>query len=184
MAFPTSLDSFSTKTSGQVVAESHVNDLQTAIVSTETKIGTGASTATANKVFRGTGTGTSAWAQVALTTDVTGVLPLANGGSATTGDSIIKGWINFDGTGTISTNDSYNVAGITDNGTGDYTVTWDTDFANTNYCITIAQGVDANSARSSQIISLATGSARLETVDASGANVDASIVCVMAIGDQ
>jgi len=55
-----------------------------AIVAIEGKIGTGASTATANKVLRATGTGTSAWAQVGLTTDVTGTLPVANGGIGTT----------------------------------------------------------------------------------------------------
>ena len=33
----------------------------------------------------------------------------------------VKGWIDFNGTGTIAINDSYNVSGIVDNGTGDYT---------------------------------------------------------------
>jgi hypothetical protein len=56
----------------------------TSIVQLETKIGTGASTATANKVLRATGIGTSAWAQVGLTTDVTGILPVANGGTGAT----------------------------------------------------------------------------------------------------
>ena len=45
-----------------------------------TKLGTGSSTATASTVLRGTGAGTSAWGQVVLTTDVTGTLPVANGG--------------------------------------------------------------------------------------------------------
>jgi len=53
----------------------------TAIVAVETKMGTGASTPSSNKVLRATGTGTSAWAQVALTTDVTGTLPVGNGGT-------------------------------------------------------------------------------------------------------
>lgn len=49
-----------------------------------TKMGTGASTPTSGTVLRGTGAGTSAWGQVVLTTDVTGVLPVANGGTGTT----------------------------------------------------------------------------------------------------
>ena len=53
----------------------------TALVAVETKMGTGASTPSSNKVLRATGTGTSAWAQVALTTDVTGTLPVGNGGT-------------------------------------------------------------------------------------------------------
>ena len=55
-----------------------------AIVAIEGKIGTGASTPVANRVLRGTGTGTSAWAQANLTTDITGTLPVANGGTGAT----------------------------------------------------------------------------------------------------
>lgn len=49
-----------------------------------TKVGTGSSTPTSGTVLRGNGTGTSLWAQVGLTTDVTGTLPQANGGTGTT----------------------------------------------------------------------------------------------------
>jgi|TARA_B110000977_G_scaffold99011_1_gene130125 hypothetical protein len=42
-------------------------------------------------------------------------------------------WINFDGTGSFAIRDSYNVSGLTDNGTGDYTIVWDVNFTNTNY---------------------------------------------------
>lgn len=52
-------------------------------------------------------------------------------------DGVAKMWINFNGTGTIAINDSFNVAGITDNGTGYYTVTIATDFANVNYSTVI-----------------------------------------------
>ena len=48
---------------------------------------------------------------------------------------IAKAWINLDGTGTISINDSYNVSSITDNGTGDYTATFSTAMANANYAV-------------------------------------------------
>ena len=51
-------------------------------------------------------------------------------------EGFAKAWINFNGTGTIAIRDSFNVSGIIDNGTGDYTVTWDTDFADTNYAFT------------------------------------------------
>lgn len=44
-----------------------------------------------------------------------------------------KAWINFNGTGTAAINESFNVASITDNGQGDYTVTFTTAFADTNY---------------------------------------------------
>lgn len=67
-----------------------------AIIAIETKIGTGASTPTANTVMRGTGTGTSAFGQVGLTTDVTGTLPAANGGTGIT--SLGSGVATFLGT--------------------------------------------------------------------------------------
>src|SRR3990167_6692197 len=46
-----------------------------------TKLGTGSSTPTASTVLRGTGAGTSSWGQVALSTEVSGVLPVASGGT-------------------------------------------------------------------------------------------------------
>ena len=61
----------------------HTNE-NTAIKAIELKIGTGASTPTASKVLRSAGTGTSIWGQVALVTDVTGTLPVANGGTGQT----------------------------------------------------------------------------------------------------
>ena len=48
---------------------------------------------------------------------------------------IAKAWINLDGTGTISINDSYNISSITDNGTGDYTATFSTAMTNANYAV-------------------------------------------------
>ena len=60
------------------------NAKNTAIIALETKVGTGSSTPTANTVLRGTGTGTTAFGQVGLTTDVTGTLPAANGGTGIT----------------------------------------------------------------------------------------------------
>jgi hypothetical protein len=73
----------------------------TAIVAVETKIGTGASTPTSGNVLRGTGTGTSAWAKVALASDVSGTLPVGNGGtgaSTLTDGGILLG----SGTGAIT----------------------------------------------------------------------------------
>lgn len=46
-----------------------------------------------------------------------------------------KAWVNFNGTGTVAIRASYNVSSITDNGTGNYTVTFTTAMADTNYCV-------------------------------------------------
>tara|TARA_R110000782_G_scaffold184080_1_gene274304 strand:+ start:367 stop:750 length:384 start_codon:yes stop_codon:yes gene_type:complete len=53
-----------------------------------------------------------------------------------------KAWVNFNGTvagsvsGTVAINSAYNVSSITDNATGDYTITFTTAMANANYSIT------------------------------------------------
>lgn len=63
------------------------DNVDVAIIATQTKIGIGASTPITSRLLRGTGTGTSAWAQAVLTTDVTGTLPVANGGTGVTGST-------------------------------------------------------------------------------------------------
>lgn len=47
----------------------------------------------------------------------------------------IKAWVTFNSSGTIL--DSYNVSGVVRDETGKFTVSWDTDFANANYCCVV-----------------------------------------------
>jgi len=79
-------------------------------------------------------------------TDVTNVI----NGSA-------KAWVNFNGTGTVAIRDSFNVSSITDNSTGNYTVTFTNALSNANYCaiISIASANTAVSSinRTGQILS-------------------------------
>ena len=58
-------------------------------------------------------------------------------GTATTSlqQGLAKAWLNLNGTGTPALRDSYNVSGITDNGTGDYTTTWATAMSSGNYSV-------------------------------------------------
>ncbi len=44
-----------------------------------------------------------------------------------------KAWVNFNGTGTVAIRASGNVSSITDNGTGDYTVSFITAMPTANY---------------------------------------------------
>ncbi len=62
--FPGSLDSYSTKNSGDTITEGHVNDIQDAVEAIEAKIGIGASTPTVGLMLQGTGTGSSNWANL------------------------------------------------------------------------------------------------------------------------
>ena len=44
-----------------------------------------------------------------------------------------KSWLNLNGTGTIAIRDSFNVSGVSDGGTGNYTTSFTTSFSNANY---------------------------------------------------
>ena len=48
---------------------------------------------------------------------------------------IAKAWVNFNGTGTVAINGSYNVSSITDDGTGDYDINFSTALSDTNYVV-------------------------------------------------
>ena len=45
-----------------------------------------------------------------------------------------RAWVNFDGTGTVTIRDSFNVSSITDNAAGAYSVNFATAMPNANYC--------------------------------------------------
>ena len=71
-----------------------------------------------------------------LTMNSTGQTTIVGEGGTTTTNlqqGLCKCWIRFNGTGTIATDDSFNVSGIVDEGTGSYTVTINNDMANDDY---------------------------------------------------
>lgn len=51
-----------------------------------------------------------------------------------------KAWVNFNGTGTIATRDSLNVASLTDEGTGAYQTNLTTSLDNANYAVAGSAG--------------------------------------------
>ena len=122
----------------------------------------------------------------------------AGGGSNSTPEQIEQGrakaWINFDGDGTISIRDSFNVSSITDNGTGDYTVSYSTAMASTFYCGVGGgkgdnDGTDANKTVTSfkRISSTpATGNSRIVTGfgNNAGTGTNSTVVTWVVFGDQ
>lgn len=88
MSYPTTAPSYAASDNSMTLATfGHLarhQQMEADIVALAAKLGTGASTATANTVLRGTGAGTTAYGQVALSTDVTGTLPVASGGTGAT----------------------------------------------------------------------------------------------------
>jgi hypothetical protein len=63
------------------------------------------------------------------------ILVTGEGNSTTTNlqQGLAKCWVNFDGTGTIASRDSFNTTSITDNATGDYSITIANNMANDDY---------------------------------------------------
>jgi len=73
-----------------------------------------------------------------------------------------RAWVNFNGTGTVAINANGNVSSITDNGVGDYTVTFTTAMPDVNYSVSgMAKSSDTAGTRMAamQLIANATATA-------------------------
>lgn len=105
-----------------------------------------------------------------------------------TKENTLKGWINFDGSGTIAIRSSFNVSSIVDEGAGNYTINWDTDFADDEYSISgfcrsttaigdvwVGQGLNDTFNSSATEIQIRSSSAQA---------LDSTLICVNAVGNQ
>jgi len=116
---------------------------------------------------------------------------IVNSGTATGfGGETAAVWCNFNGTGTIALRDHFNVSSLTDHGTGDYSVSFTSNFASVNYsAIGHSFGTGAvNWAHvvqpSQQSTTIAVGSLRLETGYSNGSTlVDITHVHIVIFGD-
>ena len=94
-----------------------------------------------------------------------------------------KAWVNFDGTASgAAARDSFNVSGMTDNGTGNYTVTYSANFNNTNNSPVTGAGGSGYTDRLLTIDSITTSTVTLveNTIDSTQ---DVLICTVHTIGD-
>jgi len=98
---------------------------------------------------------------------------------------VAKAWVQFNGSGTVAINDSFNVSSVTDNGTGDYTINYRTAFASNDYAVAI-QGVIANSAYQGNFVkAFSAGSTQIYMFrNEAGSMVDVGDACLVAFGDQ
>ena len=98
---------------------------------------------------------------------------------------LIKGWIRFDGTGTIAIDDSFNYASIGDNGTGDYTATLSTAMGNVNYAPVAGAGdVDYGAKIDLEHSATNTTTAmRLRTAGTNSGTGDTDLVAIHIAGD-
>jgi predicted DNA binding protein len=57
----------------------------------------------------------------------------------------LAAWVNFNGTGTVAIRAAYNVASITDNGTGNYTINFTTAMPDANFAANWSMECSSNS---------------------------------------
>ena len=111
------------------------------------------------------------------------ILVTGEGNSTTTNlqQGLAKCWVNFDGTASgAAARDSFNVSGMTDNGIGDYTVTYSSALGNANYSTPSSAynrfvGVTSAARQTAS-------ACRLDCITIS-ANTDYSVINVAMLGD-
>jgi len=126
-------------------------------------------------------TGTSTAGSIAVT---------GEGNSTTTNlqQGLAKFWQNLDTTGTAEERDSFNVASITDNNTGDISTSYTSAFANANYSVT-AMGGRNGATRSffvrynDNITAPTTALVRYQFIDDQGAGTDGDRATTSGFGD-
>ena len=109
--------------------------------------------------------------QVLKNGSTAGTLEFGAGGIEATHQGVCKAWVNFNGTGTVAINQDFGVSSITDHGTGDWTVNFDSDFADNDYCfVGMAQNGEGTGNHDSHVVQSAyydgqaVGSIRLATL--------------------
>ena len=126
-------------------------------------------------------TGTSTAGSIAVT---------GEGNSTTTNlqQGLIKVWVNFDGSASgAAARDSYNVSGMTDNGTGDYTTAFTNAMGNTNYVLldgSVNDGSTRGSHLCGQANAHATGSFRANYGVTDGSEGDGNVEDDMNLAAQ
>ena len=125
-------------------------------------------------------TGTSTAGSIAVT---------GEGNSTTTNlqQGLLKMWVQLNGTGTIATQDSFNASTLTDNGTGDQTITISTAMANATYSHTGMAG-DGNTnmiaiSQPQAATAVTTTATRYQTTYANGSVFDCSSINNSLFGD-
>ena len=109
-------------------------------------------------------------------------------GAGTQNGTLCRAWVNFDGEGTIAIRADFNVNSLTDNGTGDYSVTFDNAMTDTNYAT--CASISNNSGTSQLICCIYQGTGNVPTTPSTStfrihtsantgeAKQDAKFVCV------
>lgn len=95
-------------------------------------------------------------------------------------DRMLKAWVNFNGTGVIAIRDQYNVASITDNGTGDYTINFTTPLADGNYVVSAQQ--DSTNTTTIGVTAQTVNGFTIVVSQSGTGPVDRALIMIMVIG--
>lgn len=102
--------------------------------------------------------------------------------------SACKAWVSYTGVTTTAIESSYNITSLTDQGSGDTTITIATDFSDANYCasgmvecVTTSDGQNIIDIRTG---GQAAGTLRVTSKSAAGTLTDLPTNCVSMFGDQ
>ena len=115
----------------------------------------------------------------------------SEGGNTTTDlqQGLCKAWVNFNGTGTIATRDSFNVASLSDTATGEHEVSLSSAFSDTNYATSNASagGSPLTSSNYNRVMeSIGSATNKLDCITYApnnGSIVDISHIQIVAHGD-
>ena len=107
-----------------------------------------------------------------------------SGGNSSTSEELFQGrakaWVLFNGKNTVEIRDDFNVETLTDNGTGDYTITFTTAMASANYAVAGAIGDDGNATAVPE--NFATSSVGLQAKYGSSSFADYAYTSVIIFG--
>ena len=101
-----------------------------------------------------------------------------------------KAWVNFNGSGTVAIQDNFNVSSITDNGTGNYTITYTNAMSDANYSAVLSYNIQSVNDRvcGTDSSNYLTTSMRVTIEDATQAygngRADCNRICVAIFGDN
>jgi len=118
--------------------------------------------------------------------------PVFQNTSGTEKGQLAKAWVNFDGDGTVTIRDNFNVSSITDNGSGDYTINFASSFSNNDYCCVIQHSIDPHNGTSHGVTYIyseseqTTSAIRMKNMNpsASSQGIDKEVVCAAIFGDN
>lgn len=136
--------------------------------------------------------GTTGWANLAigdsgevLTSTGTAGGPVWQSAGSVLPNQLVKAWVQFNGeSGGGDLIGSYNVASVSSNSAGSWTVTWDSAFTGTDYCVLVtpymSSGIDNRV--DTPILALSTGAVNIEALDDNQTRVAVKRIMVVAIG--